>query len=103
MYLMLLGSFPFRAKSQKELYVKIQKARFYLPDPASPILSPHARLVIKRLLKADAVSNILFQCQHVVVTNRSDRALAVFVRLRHVNIASRTNAWMLTSSVLTPG
>ncbi|KAF4757412.1 hypothetical protein FOZ63_034047, partial [Perkinsus olseni] len=53
-YLILLGSFPFRANTQKELYVKIQKGRYYLPDPASPILTAGARLVIKRLLKADA-------------------------------------------------
>ncbi|KAF4669839.1 hypothetical protein FOL46_001172 [Perkinsus olseni] len=43
-YLLLLGSFPFRANTQKELYVKIQKGRYYLPDPASPILTAGARL-----------------------------------------------------------
>ncbi|KAF4670639.1 hypothetical protein FOL47_001901 [Perkinsus chesapeaki] len=54
LYVMIFGGFPFRAHTQKELYMKIQKGRFYLPDPTSPILAPGARAILKRLLKVDA-------------------------------------------------
>ncbi|KAF4750737.1 hypothetical protein FOZ62_028063 [Perkinsus olseni] len=117
-YLILLGSFPFRANTQKELYVKIQKGRYYLPDPASPILTAGARLVIKRLLKADAVSrrpmtiwpthSVAIDCLDVKRRNCENAAFYCMQTacrcLPRTGLYSlRMSAWTLTSSVLTPG
>ena len=49
LYVMLTGTFPFRGISEQDLYYKIQRGQFKVPET----LSKEARRIIMRLLDLD--------------------------------------------------
>ena len=49
LYAMLMGSFPFKGQSERELYTKIQRGQYKYPE----LMSREARYVVSRLLEID--------------------------------------------------
>jgi len=50
LYAMLCGTFPYKGATDKELYKKITKGEFYLPD----FLSEEAKELLKLIMKVNA-------------------------------------------------
>ena len=50
LYAMLMGSFPFKGQSERELYTKIQRGQYKYPE----LMSREAKYVVSRLLEVDS-------------------------------------------------
>ena len=51
---MLSGSFPFKAPSDRELYRKISKGAFHMPND----ISPQAKKLIQKILVVDSARRL---------------------------------------------